>query len=121
MFAWLRRLFGNELSLNRVHDLFTVKEGNEQIQLRIDSAPRLLVTKIRNANEHITGANRQEATDEDRVNAARMFAEAMFGEDQTDRLAELYKGDYSCVMAISGLYFEKRLCKKIVKAQKKLK
>lgn len=116
MFRWR-----NEISLNRVHDLFTVKEGNEQIQLRVDSDPHSLVIKIRNANELIISANGQKASDEDRIHAARMFAEAMFGTEQTDRLAALYNGDYACVMAICGKYFEQRLCRKIVKAQKKIK
>ena len=109
------------LSLNRVRDRITIKESGESIQLFVDSDPRMLVTRIRNAQIQITGANKAESTDEDRMKAARAFAVAIFGEKQTDQLAEFYGGDYSCVMTISGLYFEKRLCKKIIAAQKKQK
>lgn len=116
-----RRLFGSELSLNRVHDRLMIKEGNETLDLRVDSDPRVMVTRIRQANELLMGANKEKATDEDRINAAKIFSEAVFGKDQALKLAELYNEDYSCVMAICGMYFEKRLCKKITKAQKKIK
>ena len=120
MFRWLKRLFGYEISLNRVHDRFTVREGNERIEIRVDSDPRLMVTRIRNANEKILEAQK-DGTDEDREQAARIFAEAIMCKEQTDRLLAFYNGDYSCMMTVCGLYFEKRLSAKITKAQKKLK
>ena len=46
MFRWLKRLFGYEISLNRVHDRFTVREGNERIEIRVDSDPRLMVWEV---------------------------------------------------------------------------
>ena len=109
------------LTLNRVRDRITIREGSETLPLTVDCDARMIVTRIRQAQMQINEANKSESTDEDRMKAARAFAVAIFGEKQTDQLAEFYSGDYSCVMTISGLYFEKRLCKKIIAAQKKLK
>ena len=120
MFRWLKSLFRYEISLNRVHDRFAVKEGNERLEIRVDSDPRMLVTKIRNANEKILEVQKN-GSEENREQAARTFSEAMFGKEQTDRLLAFYNGDYSCMMTICGLYFEKRLSAKITKAQKKIK
>lgn len=117
MFRWLKRLFGFEISLNRVHDRFTVRQGNERLEIRVDSDPRIIIAKIRNANEKILKAK----DDENRKQAARVFAESMFGKEQTDSLLALYNGDYSCLMTVSSLYFEKRLSSKITKVQKKAK
>ena len=120
MFRWLKSLFRYEISLNRVHDRFDVKEGNERLVMQVDSDPRMIVTKIRNANEKIQEAQKN-GSEEKREQAVRTFSEAMFGKEQTDSLLAFYNGDYSCVMTICALYFEKRLSSKITKAQKKLK
>ena len=109
------------LTLNRVRDHITIREGDETLSLAVDCDARMLVSRIRKAQIQLTEANKSESTDEDRQNAARAFSVAIFGEGQTDKLAEFYGWDYSCVMTISGLYFEKRLCKKIIAAQKKQK
>ena len=108
-------------SLNRVRDKITVKEGNETLILNVDSDSRIIVTKIRQANELLAKANSKEAKEIDREIAARRFSEAIFGQEQTDKLMEFYNGDYSCVIMVCGMYFEKRLCKKITAAQKKQK
>lgn len=114
-------MFGYSISLNRVHDSIVIREENESIRLRVDSEPRAIVTKIRNANDLLTEAKKPEATEEDRKKASIAFAEAIFGKKQTEELLGFYNGDYTCVMTICGLYFEKRLCHKITKAQKKIK
>lgn len=121
MFRRLKSLFTYTLTLNRVHDKFVVKEGNERITLRVDSDPMLMVTRIRNANEKMLEAKKEDATEDQRKLAAIMFAEAMFGKEQTEKLLAFYGGDYACVMTISALYFENRLSGKITKAQKKSK
>ena len=108
-------------TLNRVRDRITVREGSEEITLTVDADARVIVTRIRKAQEQLVKANQKNADIKAREQAARAFAEAMFGTEQTDSLARFYHDDYSCVLMICGLYFEKRLCKKITKAQKKLK
>lgn len=107
------------LTLNRVYDRIEVKEGDERLVLVVDEDARRIVSKIRNAQEKLVQAN--DGTDDERANAARMFSEAMFGEKQTQNLVDFYHGDYSCVITICGMYFEKRLSKKILSAQKRIK
>lgn len=109
------------LSLNRVRDHIVIKEGDETLSLTVDCDPRMIVSRIRNAQEKINNVIKNESSDEEREDAARAFAMAIFGEAQTDRLAQFYAWNYACVMSICGMYFEKRLCKKIVAAQKKQK
>ena len=112
---------GRTISLNRVRDRITVKEGDETLVLDVDSDARLIVTRIRNAQEQLILAEKQNADQKTREHAVRAFSEAIFGKDETDSLIRFYHGDYACVLAICGMYFEKRLCKRITKAQKKLK
>lgn len=115
-------MFGRfSITLHRVRDTITVREGGEELTLKVDQDPRIMVVQIRNAQDRLNQANKPEATDEDRERAARQFSNAIFGEAQTEKLAEFYSGNYSCVVTICGIYFEKRLCKKIVAAQKKQK
>ena len=109
------------ITLNRVRDRITIKEGQERLNLVVDSDSTAIVTRIRKSQETMTRMIRSDATDEEREQAARDFSEAIFGKDQTDRLVEFYQGDMSCVATICGLYFEKRLCKKITQAQKRMK
>lgn len=109
------------ITLNRVRDKITVKEGDEKMILSVDSDARVIITKIRNAQEMLVKVNKPEATDEERAAAAIEFSRAIFGPDQTDKLYQFYNWDYSCVITICGLYFEKRLRKKIAAAQKKIK
>lgn len=109
------------VTLNRVRDKITVKEGNEKIILSVDSDARVITTKIRRAQELLVQANKPETTEEERAAAAIEFSRAIFGADQTDELYKFYNWDYSCVITICGIYFEKRLRKKIAAAQKKIK
>ena len=114
-------MFGYTITLNRVRDHITVKEGQDTLKLTVDSDSTAIVTKIRRSQEIMTKTVRGESTEEEREQAAQQFAESIFGKEQADKLAEFYNGDYSCVATICGIYFEKRLCKKITKAQKKIK
>ena len=109
------------LTLNRVRDKITVKEGNEKLVLSVDSDARVIIVKIRNAQQNLVSAVKDTATDEQRETSTREFCQAIFGDAQTEKLFNFYNGDYSCVMTICGAYFEKRLRKKILKAQKKIK
>lgn len=117
----LERIFNRTFTLNRIRDRITIKEGNERLQLTVDSDPNAIVTRILSAQKAIDRVRKTEATDEERISAAKEFAEAIFGQDQADKIAVFYNHDYSCVVTICGLYFERRLCKIITKAQKKQK
>ena len=109
------------ITLNRVRDRFLVQEGAETLELVVDSDAIAIVSRIRRAQENMISACRNEHTDEERNQAAMIFAESMFGKDQAEKLVAFYNGDYTCVAALCGKYFEKRLTKKIVAAQKKMK
>ena len=109
------------ITLNRVHDRILIKEGDENLALKVDCDARMIVTKIRQANELIVKANKEGASEFEKEFATRQFSEAIFGQEQTEKLMEFYNNDYSCVITVCGMYFEKRLSKKISAAQKKLK
>lgn len=109
------------ISLNRVRDRIAIKEGDESIVLHVDVDARVIVTKIRVANEKMEEAKKPGADDKQREAAAYAFSDAIFGPEQTKQLADFYHGDYSCVITVCGLYFEKRLAKKITRAQKRRK
>lgn len=109
------------ITLNRVRDKILIKEGDESLVLKVDCDSRIIVTKIRQANELIVKANKENATELDRMVASEQFSEAIFGPEQTEQLMQFYNNDYSCVLTVCGMYFEKRLSKKISAAQKKQK
>lgn len=109
------------ITLNRVRDRFLVKEGSESLTMVVDSDAFAIVTRIRNAQEKMIAVCNGEHTEEEQKEAARAFSVSMFGEEQTEKLLAFYNDDYSCVAAICAQYFEKRLTKKIVAAQKKIK
>lgn len=116
-------LFRREITLNRVRDNITIREGNETLTLRVDSDATSIVSRLRNAQEEMA-AVRDDTPETDAIRAARNLSESMFGKEQTDRLFEFYNGDASCVATICGMYFgdpKHGLCRKIITAQKKRK
>lgn len=115
-------MFQKVITLNRVRDKLTVKEGNERIDLYVDQEANKIIHALKEAQKGLIQAG-ESADEEDRRNASLSFSEAIFGKEQTDKLLEFYHGDFNCVLAICGLYFgnpKKGLGKKITKAQKKL-
>jgi hypothetical protein len=50
---------------------------------------------------------------------ARFFADTLFGKDQGGAFCEFYNNDPLTIINACGMYFQKRLGKKITKAQKK--
>lgn len=115
-------MFGKRVyTLNRVRDSITVREGNEEIKLYVDSDSNSLMTKLLAAQKRlmsITG----ETSAEELKQTARALSEAMFGAQQTDQLFAFYHGDENCVVQICSMYFsdsKNGLGKKIAKTQKK--
>ena len=120
---WFRRLFRPELSLNRVRDTVTIREGDERIVLRVDSDAKSIIFRLNQAQKTLSSMN-ENTTDEERIQAAHDLSEAMFGAKQTEDLFAFYNYDAACVVAICGMYFgdpEHGLGKKITKVQKKRK
>ena len=51
LFDRIKSLFGYTITLNRVRDRITIKEGNESLVLTVDCDSTAIVTRIRNAQE----------------------------------------------------------------------
>lgn len=116
-------MFRRELTLHRVRDHITVREGNDTIQLTVDSDPNMLIHGVRMAQKTL---KRLQTEDNQQLKeyAAKQLSEAIFGEEQAKQLLEFYYGNHECVITICGMYFgdpKSGLGKKIVKAQKKNK
>ena len=112
-------MFQNKpLSLNRVYDTVSIKEGNQKLILHVNADANRLVVALSQAQKRLQTIN-ENTTDEERADISRFFATAIFGEEQTQRLFDYYYNDAGCVIAICGKYFAERLGKLITKAQKK--
>ncbi len=118
-------MFGirKSITLNRVRDRVVIREGDEKIILFVDDEINSLMRKIREAEKLIISIN-GESQKSERIYAARMFSEALFGEKQTKDLFHFYHENEDCVISICGIYFSDKkhgLSKKIAKMQKKRK
>ena len=105
------------ISPYNVEDKATFRNVDKTLVLYVRSSATSLVVNLKQAQEKL-----KELTDESdecqRMNAARFFAKAVFGEEQADKLCDFY-GEPLAVVAVVGMYFDKQLKKKITKAQKK--
>ena len=116
-----RRITGKEISLNRVRDSITIREGDEKLKLYVDSDANGIIRRIQAAQEALSAIT-DESMDTEREEAAKRLSDAIFGEEQTKKLVDFYHGDYGCVITICGIYFgdyKNGLGKKITKAQKR--
>lgn len=110
-----------ELTLNRVRDHITIREGNDTITLTVDSDANTLIRGVRTAQNTLLRLQ-EEDNQELKETAAKQLSEAIFGREQAERLLDFYGGSYECVITICGMYFGDHkygLGKKITKAQKK--
>lgn len=114
-------MFGNKsLSLGRVYDTITIKEGGEKLTLHVNNDPNRIVLGLNEAQKRLQSIN-ENTTETEKFEIAKFFASAIFGDEQTQKLFDFYYGDPMCVISISGKYFSERLAKKISEAQKKRK
>ena len=107
------------ITLNRVRDHIVIREGKDELPLTVDSDARSIISRLQNAQKALSEVN-DDITDESKYKAAYGLAEAIFGKDQADQLMAFYHDDAGCVVTVCGMYFEKRLAKKITAAQKRL-
>lgn len=108
------------ITLNRVHDRVKVTENGESLILRVDGDPTQMTIGLNRAQKELQALNdAEEKTEEEALNAARVFAEVIFRKEQAEKLCEFYNGDAACVISVCGQYLTKRLAKLIVKAQKR--
>lgn len=108
------------LTLGRVYDIVPIKEGNHTLKLTVCDDPMRMVAGLNQAQLRLKTIN-NETPDEEAKDVALFFAGVIFGQEQAEKLLELYRGDAASVIQICGLYFSKRLAKLITRAQKKAK
>lgn len=106
------------VSLGRVRDKVMFKEADESLMLTVDGDAARMVRALTAAQQSLN-AVKGESTDDERLDAARQFAEAIFGKEQAEKLVQFYHGDAICVIEACGRYFSGGLAKKITQAQKK--
>ena len=110
-------LFKKEINPYTVSDKAVFRNVDKTLTLYVRSDAASLVVNLKQAQEKL-----KELTDESdecqRINAARFFAKAVFGEEQADKLVDFY-GEPLAVVAVVGMYFDRQLKKKITKSQKR--
>jgi hypothetical protein len=111
---------GNELTLNRVHDVITIREGDERLKLTVNGDAMRIVAGLNRAQAKMKELD-ETSPDEAVIEAAEYFATVLFGKEQAGQLMAFYANDPGCVITVCGKYFRERLAEKITKAQKKLK
>ncbi|MBP5686884.1 MAG: hypothetical protein J6W87_03780 [Clostridia bacterium] len=113
---------GYTLTLNRVHDTLTVKEGDARLTLTVDGDSMRMVAGINKAQEKMNAILKQEKPAETDIReAADFFAPVIFGAEGSKKLFDFYNGDAGCVISVCGQYFKGRLADKIAKIQRRLK
>ena len=108
----------NTLTLGRVYDTIKIREGGETLTLHVNSDPSRIVVGLAQAQKQLVTIT-EETSDEEREKIAMFFAGVIFGDEQARKLLDFYYGESSCVVAVCGQYFSKRLSKLISKAQKR--
>ena len=106
------------VSLGRVRDRVQFKEADELLVLVVDGDAARMVRALTEAQKTLNSI-KGGSTDEERLQAARQFAEAIFGKEQAEKLIQFYRNDAICVIEACGQYFGGGLAKKITVAQKK--
>lgn len=109
--------FRNEINPYSVSDKVTFRNVDKTLSLYVRGDAASFVVGLKKAQEKLIGLN-DESDECERVNVARFFARTLFGEEQGDKLVDFYN-DPIVIISVCGQYFQKRLAKKIVKAQKK--
>ena len=107
-----------EMSLYRVHDDVTIKEGMDTLHLLVEGDPDRIIAGLTSAQKMLRALTETSTEDENRA-AARMLAAAIFGDDQADKLLAFYHDDPGCVIRVCSQYFSKRLSHLITDSQKK--
>ena len=112
-------MFGRpyEITLNRVHDTVRVSENGEHLDLTVNADAMRMVAALAQVQKQLE--QYETATDAEKLDAARAFAAAIFGDAQADKLIAFYNNDPGCVVNVCGQYFQGRLSKRITAAQKK--
>ena len=110
-------LFKKAINPYTVSDKAVFRNVDKTLILYVRSDAASLVVNLKQAQQKLVELN-DESDECQRMNAARFFAKAIFGEEQADKLCDFYNEPLA-VVTVVGMYFDKQLKKKITKAQKK--
>ena len=110
-------MFNHEINPYSVSDKVTFRNVDETLTLYVRSNATTMVVNLKQAQDKLKELN-DDADECERMNTARFFARSVFGEEQGDKLVDFYNEPLA-IISVVGMYFDKRLKKKITKAQKK--
>ena len=111
---------GYSVTLNRVHDNITIREGDETLKLCVNGDAMRMVAGLNKAQQKMLELS-DDAQDAQVKDCAEYFAAVIFGKDGAEKLMAFYADDPACVISVCGQYFKERLAGKIAKVQKKMK
>lgn len=107
----------NEINPYPVSDKVTFRNVDKTLTLTVRTNASSVVLGLKRVSERLALLT-DETPDLEKAEAARMFAEVLFGSEQGDSLCRFY-ADPLAVVTACGTYFRERLAKKITKAQKR--
>jgi hypothetical protein len=110
--------FKHEINPYPISDKIAFRNLDKTISLSVRSDAPSLVLGMKRVYERLTGLN-DETEISEQIDVARFYARTLFGTDQGDALVRFYNEDALAIISACGMYFQKRLAKKITKAQKK--
>lgn len=117
LIQWIKSHFSHEINPYNVSDKITFRNVDKTLTLYVRGDAVSVVSGLRKAHEKLTEIT-NESDECEQINCARFFAATIFGEEQADKLMDFYN-EPMAVISVCGMYFQKRLSKKITKAQKK--
>ena len=109
--------FRHEINPYSVSDKATFRNVDKTLTLTVRGDASSIVLGLKNANDKLSSLT-DDTPDQEKAEAARLFASTIFGQEQGDSLCRFY-ADPLAVINACGLYFKERLGKKITKAQKR--
>lgn len=112
---------GYEITMNRVHDTVTVREGGDKLTLIVNGDAQRMVAGLTRAQRRMKEISEGEPSPEQTKDIALFFAGVIFGNEQAEKLMHFYADDPGSVISICGKYFRERLADKITAMQKKMK
>ena len=110
-------MFKREINPYSVSDKAVFRNVDKTLTLYVRADAASMVLSLKQAQERLKEIS-DNSDEHERVQAARYFARAVFGEEQGDKLFDFYNDPLAVITAV-GVYFKTRLSKKITKAQKK--
>lgn len=110
--------FRKKINPYDVTENLSFRNLDKTLTLTVKAQARAIVADIKKAVERIS-ALKDESPEEEKADAARMYAVSIFGEEQGAKLYEFYGDPLTVVRACNASIDELR--PKIIKAQKRVK